>query len=79
MRRVLAITALLAAFVAAWLGLPTAVIAAPSAKPATTDRVVLVMQNGRYVIDDVEYGGKWDFATKGALRSTLAAALANPQ
>ena len=48
------------------------------ATPAVTwtDRVVLVMQNGRYVIDDVEYGGTWDFATKGTLRSTLAAAFA---
>ena len=43
---------------------------------AWTDRVVLVMQNGRYVIDDIEYGGKWDFATKGALKSMLASALA---
>jgi hypothetical protein len=51
------------------------------ASPAVTwtDRVVLVQQNGRYVIDDIEYGGNWDFATKGTLRSTLVAALANPQ
>ena len=42
-----------------------------------TDRVVLVLQQGRYVIDDVEYGGKWDFASKGTLKSTLAAALAS--
>jgi len=41
-----------------------------------TDRVVLVMQRGRYVIDDIEYGGTWDFATKGSLKSTLATALA---
>jgi hypothetical protein len=44
-----------------------------------TDRVILVMQNGRYVIDDVELWREWDFATKGALKSSLAAALANPQ
>ena len=51
------------------------------ASPAVTwtDRVVLVLQNGRYVIDDVEYSGKWDFATKGTLKSTLGAALAASQ
>jgi hypothetical protein len=52
-----------------------------AASPAVTwtDRVVLVLQSGRYVIDDIEYGGKWDFATKGTLKSTLAAALAKSQ
>jgi len=47
-------------------------------QPAVTwiDHVVLTKQAGRYVIDDVEYGGTWDFANKGTLRSSLAAALA---
>ena len=51
------------------------------ATPAVTwtDRVVLVLQNGHYVIDDIEYGGTWDFATKGTLKSTLGAALAASQ
>jgi hypothetical protein len=48
--------------------------------PATwIDHVVLTKERGRYVIDDIEYGGQWDFATKGTLRSTLIAALSAPQ
>jgi hypothetical protein len=43
-----------------------------------TDRVVLTKQGGRYVIDDVEYGGTWDFASKGSLRASLVAGLATP-
>jgi hypothetical protein len=48
------------------------------AQPAVTwiDHVVLTQQAGRYVIDDIEYGGPWDFASKGTLRSSLATALA---
>ena len=48
------------------------------AQPALTwiDHVVLTEQAGRYVIDDIEYGGTWDFASKGTLRSSLATALA---
>ena len=47
------------------------------ANPPTTwiDHVVLIQQRGRYVIDDIEYGGQWDFASKGTLRSTLVTAL----
>lgn len=41
------------------------------------DRVVLAKERGRFVIDDVEYGGEWDFANKGTLRSTLTTALAD--
>ena len=44
-----------------------------------TDRVVLVPRDGRLAIDDVEYGGTWDFANKGSLRATLASALATPR
>jgi hypothetical protein len=43
-----------------------------------TDRVVLTKQGDRYVIDDVEYGGQWDFANKGNLRASLVSALAIP-
>ena len=42
------------------------------------DHVVLTKRDGRYVIDDVEYGGTWNFANRGNLRATLAAALAAP-
>lgn len=50
------------------------------ARPPITwvDRVVLTTQHGRFVIDDVEYGGEWPFANKGALRASLTAALAAP-
>lgn len=49
------------------------------AQPAITwtDHVVLTQQGGRYLIDDIEYGGTWDFASKGTLRSSLVAALAS--
>ena len=50
------------------------------AKPPITwvDRDVLTTQHGRFVIDDVEYDGQWAFANTGALRASLAAALAAP-
>ena len=48
--------------------------------PATwTDLVVVTTERGRAVIDDIEYGGQWGFASKGSLRSSLAAALGPPQ
>ena len=43
-----------------------------------TDRVVLTKERGRYVIDDVEYAGTWDFANKGTLRASLVTGLATP-
>jgi hypothetical protein len=43
-----------------------------------TDQVLVVREHGRFVIEDVVYGGDWDFANKGTLRSALAAALINP-
>ncbi len=48
------------------------------AQPAVTwiDHVVLTEQAGRYVIDDIEYGGTWAFANKRTLRASLATALA---
>lgn len=39
------------------------------------DRVILVKQGDRYVIDDIEYGGTWDFASKGSLRATLVSGI----
>lgn len=43
-----------------------------------TDVVILVPEHGRFVIDDVRYGGTWDFANTGSLRQGLVAALAQP-
>jgi hypothetical protein len=37
------------------------------------DRYLLTKVNGRWLIDDVEYLGKWDFAPKGKLSEALAA------
>jgi hypothetical protein len=46
--------------------------------PATwIDRVVVVTERNRPVIDDIEYGGQWGFASKGTLRKSLEAALAS--
>ena len=41
-----------------------------------TDRVVLMKERGRYVIDDVEYAGTWDFASKGTLSASIVEGLA---
>jgi hypothetical protein len=53
---------------------------ATSASPPVTwtDRVVLVKRAGRFVIDDIEYAGTWDFANKGGLRASLVSGLATP-
>ncbi|HUQ80769.1 MAG TPA: hypothetical protein VM076_06520 [Gemmatimonadaceae bacterium] len=53
---------------------------ATSANPPVTwtDRVVLTKSAGRFVIDDIEYGGSWDFANKGGLRASLVSGLATP-
>ena len=50
------------------------------ANPPVTwvDRAVLVRQRDRYVIDDIEYGGQWDFANKGTLRASLVSGLKTP-
>ena len=50
------------------------------ANPPVTwiDRVVLTQRDGHFLIDDVEYGGQWDFANKGSLHASLVAALASP-
>ena len=42
-----------------------------------TDLVLVVQEHGRFVIEDIEDGGNWDFANKGTLRSSLASALLN--
>ena len=43
-----------------------------------TDHVILTTRDRRFRIDDVEYGGQWDFSNKGSLRASLVAALASP-
>lgn len=50
------------------------------AQPPITwvDHVMLTHQGGQWVIDDVVYGGTWDFASKGTLRGSLLAALTGP-
>jgi hypothetical protein len=35
------------------------------------DQVVLVRENGRYAVDDIAYGGTWDFRNMGTLRASL--------
>jgi hypothetical protein len=37
-----------------------------------TDEVVVSSESGRWVVTDVIYGGHWDFANKGSLRSALS-------
>lgn len=36
-----------------------------------TDVAVLVREDGGWKLDDLEYGGDWDFASKGRLSNTL--------
>ncbi|HZP11709.1 MAG TPA: DUF3828 domain-containing protein [Nevskiaceae bacterium] len=36
-----------------------------------TDRLVLVQENDHWVVEDLEYGGNWDFANHGTLRQSL--------
>lgn len=41
-------------------------------KPANwTDTAVLVLQDQAWVVDDIVYGGQWDFATRGRLQTLL--------
>lgn len=39
------------------------------------DAVIVVQQGGRWVVGDVVYGGEWDFAATGSLRSALEGVL----
>lgn len=43
-----------------------------------TDELLVGEEQGRWVITDIEYGGTWDFATRGTLRTGLEQALAEP-
>ena len=40
-----------------------------------TDDVTVILEKGRYVVADVQYGGRWDFGNKGALVASLKRAL----
>jgi hypothetical protein len=35
------------------------------------DRALMLREDGRWKLDDVEYGGDWDFAARGRLSDTL--------
>lgn len=41
-----------------------------------SDTVIVVAEHERLVIDDIRYGGKWELANTGSLRSSIVAALA---
>lgn len=40
------------------------------------DRIIVARQRGQYVIADVEYGGHWDYANSGTLRTSVEQGLA---
>ncbi len=45
----------------------------PGATPTTwTDRLVLAKRVGGWTVDDIVFGGSWDFGQHGTLRATLA-------
>lgn len=52
-----------------------------STAPATswTDTLLMGNQGGHPVIEDIRYGGNWDFALKGTLRAQLSGARAAVQ
>ncbi|MDO8839976.1 MAG: hypothetical protein Q7V31_13715 [Parvibaculum sp.] len=52
---------------------------APEQPVQWTDRVVLVSANGRWAVDDIHYGGDWDFASKGTLQQMLKAVIAEEE
>ncbi|MBI2566388.1 MAG: DUF3828 domain-containing protein [Candidatus Schekmanbacteria bacterium] len=39
-----------------------------------TDKVLLVLESGQWRVDDIEYGGVWDFAAQGRLVEALQSA-----
>lgn len=52
-----------------------------SANPPTswTDTAIVASEDGRMVIQDIRYGGNWDFALKGSLRAQLNGARAGAE
>ena len=47
-------------------------VSGDTARTVWTDTAVVVAQRGKWVVDDVIFGGTWDFAQKGRLREALA-------
>lgn len=39
------------------------------------DTVLVIPENGKFVVSDVRYGGNWDFANKGSLLENLRSSL----
>ncbi|MGE0440175.1 MAG: hypothetical protein AB7L66_10680 [Gemmatimonadales bacterium] len=50
----------------------------PTPAVSWTDTVVVVDEGGRPAVDDVRYGGTWDFANRGSLRAALAESAGAP-
>jgi len=48
-----------------------------ASKYTWTDRVLCVRTRGRWVVNDIAFGGSWDFARKGRLTDTLRAVAAD--
>ena len=48
-----------------------------ASKYTWTDRVLLVRARGRWVVNDIAFGGGWDFARQGRLTDTLRAVAAD--
>ena len=48
-----------------------------ASKYTWTDRVLCVRARGRWVVNDIVFGGGWDFARKGRLTDTLRAIAAD--
>lgn len=44
-----------------------------------TDRVLLVLDGERWLVDDIMYGGGWDFAPKGTLQRMLTSVIAEEE
>ncbi len=44
-----------------------------------TDRVLLVREGDRWLVDDIMYGGGWDFAPKGTLQAMLKSVAAQEE
>ncbi|MFZ3033824.1 MAG: hypothetical protein WA138_07415 [Parvibaculum sp.] len=56
----------------AYCDIDLAFVAEAGAKPTTwTDKLALVKRIGGWRVDDIAFGGAWDFAQHGSLRATL--------
>ena len=43
------------------------------------DRLLLIRQGGAWVVDDIEYGGTWEFGNHGRLKSALQEAISEAE